>query len=221
MRYRCLILDHDDTAVDATRLVHHPAHQRTMQVLRPGQEAVDLDTWFAKNFDPGIMAFLQEELGFSAEEMDIEHRIWREFTATRRPPFYPGFLEALAEYQGRGGLIAVASHSEGHVIRSHYEHSINGCSVTPDLVFGWDMGQHRRKPHPYPVLETLRRLHLDARDVLVVDDLKPGIDMARAAGVDAAAAGWSHSIPAIRTFMREHCVATFDTVAAFAEFILR
>src|SRR5512135_1884264 len=60
-RYRCLIVDHDDTAVDGTRRVHYPAHLRAMQVLRPDLVPVDIDTWFLKNFDPGIMAFLVDE----------------------------------------------------------------------------------------------------------------------------------------------------------------
>ncbi len=191
-----------------------------MEVLRPGIEPVSLDTWFAKNFEPGIMGFLVDELGLTPEELGTELRIWREFTAREVPRFYPGFLEALATYQRRGGRVVVVSHSEEHVIRAHYEAAANGLKVHPDLVFGWDLGPDRRKPSPYPVQETLRRLDLSPRDVLVVDDLKPGIDMALAAGVDAAAAFWSHDIPAIRAFMRETCVATFDTVEDFASFVL-
>ena len=41
------------------------------------------------------------------------------------------------------------------------------------------------------------------------------------AGVDAAAAGWSHDIPSIRDFMKRTCVAYFATVPEFAEFILQ
>ena len=104
---------------------------------------------------------------------------------------------------------------------SHYEGAANGHRVMPELVFGWDMAPDKRKPSPYPVQETLRRLSLEPRDVLVLDDLKPGIDMALAAGVDAAAAGWSHHIPAIREFMKRTCVAYFETVAEFAGFVLR
>jgi len=191
-----------------------------MAVLRPGQQPVDLDTWFRKNFDPGIMAFLVDELGLTPEELALEHAIWREFTARETPPFYPGFLAALHAYQQRGGKVVVVSHSEEHVIRSHYATTDNGQRVVPDLVFGWDLGPDRRKPSPYPVLETLRRLSLEPRDVLVVDDLKPGIEMALAAGVDAAAAGWSHNIPEIRAYMARVCVATFETVEDFAAFIL-
>lgn len=221
LRYRCLILDHDDTAVDGTPQVHHPAHLRAMEVLRPGVAPADLETWYAKNFEPGIAAYLMEELGFDDDEMVLEHRIWREFTARGRPGFFPGFLEALAAYRERGGLIVVASHSEEHVIRAHYRDGSNGLALEPDLVFGWDLGPERRKPHPFPVEETLRRLGLERREVLVVDDLKPGIEMARAAGVDAAAAGWSHDIPVIREYMARHCVATLASVADFAAFVLQ
>ncbi len=220
-RYRCLVLDHDDTAVDGTRAVHYPAHRRAMEVLRPGVEPVDLETWFAKNFDPGIMGFLAGELGLTPEELEVEHRIWREFTGSRTPEFYPGMLEALSAYQRAGGRLVVVSHSEERAIRAHYAAASDGYGVMPDLVFGWELGPDRRKPRPYPVLETIRRLDLDPRDVLVVDDLKPGIDMARAAGVDAAAACWSHDLPVIRAFMERTCVACFATVAEFAGFILR
>jgi phosphoglycolate phosphatase/pyrophosphatase PpaX len=221
MRYRCLIIDHDDTAVDGTPRVHYPAHLRAMELLRPGQRPVDLETWYAKNFDPGIVGFLVDELGFTDEEMEVEHRIWREHTSTIRPDFFPGFLEALAAFRDRGGSIVVVSHSEEHVIREHYRIASDGHGVVPDLVFGWDLGPELRKPHPYPVEETLRRLGLDRRQALVLDDLKPGIDMAVAAGVDAAAAGWAHDIAPIREFMRRSCVAVFDTVDEFAEYILR
>lgn len=220
-RYRCLIINHDDTAVDSTRRVHYPAHVRSMEVLRPGSLPIDLDTWFAKNCDPGIMGFLVEELALTPEELAVEHEIWRTFTERETPRFYPGFLAALATYKAGGGRVVVVSHSESHVIEAHYRAADGGHGPMPDLVFGWELGADRRKPNPYPVHEAVRRLGLEPRDVLVVDDLKPGVVMARAAGVDAAAAGWAHDIPSIRAFMRRACVAYFGTVAEFAEFILR
>ena len=88
-------------------------------------------------------------------------------------------------------------------------------------MFGWDLEPDKRKPNPFPVHEAVRQLALEPRDVLVVDDLKPGIVMAQTAGVDAAAAGWAHDISSIRDFMRETCVAYFATVQEFAEFIVR
>jgi HAD superfamily hydrolase (TIGR01509 family) len=219
-RYRCLIIDHDDTAVDGTVRVHYPAHLKAMEVLRPGVPPVDLETWFRKNCNPGIMGFLVDELGMTREELQVELAIWREFTARETPQFYGGFLDALSAYKAEGGRVVVVSHSESAVILSHYRNAGNGHGVAPDLVFGWDMQPDLRKPNPYAVHETVRRLDLEPREVLVVDDLRPGIEMAAAAGVDAAAAGWAHDIPEIREFMERRCVAYFATVAEFAEFIL-
>ncbi|MBP7797347.1 MAG: HAD family hydrolase [Thermoanaerobaculaceae bacterium] len=189
-----------------------------MEVLRPGVTPVDLDGWFVKNFDPGIMAFLVQELGLTPAELAVEHRIWRQHTATTTPEFYPGFLEVLTAFRQRGGLVTVVSHSEADVIRRHYRAAGH---PEPDLVFGWDEGPEHRKPSPWAVHEVMRRLQLEPGDVLVVDDLRPGIQMAGSAGVDAAAAGWAHDIPAIRTWMQRTCVAYFATIEEFASFVLR
>ena len=51
----------------------------------------------------------------------------------------------------------------------------------------------------------MEKYSLKPSDILVVDDLKPGYDMARAAGVDFAAAGWAYDIPMIREFMEKNC----------------
>jgi phosphoglycolate phosphatase/pyrophosphatase PpaX len=221
LRYRCLILDHDDTAVDGTARVHYPAHLKAMALLRPGVTPVDLDEWFRKNFEPGILSFLKDEIGMSEAELKLEYDVWREFTTRGRPQFYHGFLDAIAEYKGRGGRFVVVSHSESDIVAGHYRDAGRVPPLVPDLVFGWEAGEDRRKPHPYPVEETLRRFALRPDEVLVVDDLKPGVVMAEAAGVPVAAAGWAHAIPEIRAWMTRHSVAYLDTVEAFRSFILQ
>jgi phosphoglycolate phosphatase/pyrophosphatase PpaX len=218
MRYRALILDHDDTAVDSTARVHYPSHLRSMAHLRPGHPTVDLDTWFLKNFHPGILGFLRDELGLDARELAREAEIWREGVAGWDPVYFEGFLEALAEFRARGGQLAVASHAHPDLILEHYRQA--GLALEPELVFGWDADPDKRKPSPYPVRAILGRLGLAAEEVLVVDDLRPGVEMALAAGVPVAAAGWAHDIPAIRSYMQANCVAYFERVADFADFIL-
>lgn len=203
MKIKCLILDHDDTVVDSSATVHFPAHLEVMKKLRPNYPIIDLNTWFEKNFDPGIITFLTEEIGLNKEEMDEEYRIWQEFNESRNPPFYPGFPELMRDYIREGGIIAVVSHSTGLHIRRHYEKGAPG--VMPDFIFGWDHDPDRRKPSPWPVIRILEETGLNREDVLVVDDLKPGVEMAKAAGVPVAAAGWGHSIPSIREAMMELC----------------
>jgi cellulose synthase/poly-beta-1,6-N-acetylglucosamine synthase-like glycosyltransferase len=49
-------------------------------------------------------------------------------------------------------------------------------------------------------------------EIIVVDDLKPGYDMAKGAGVDFAAAGWAYDVREIEDFMRENCDYYLETV---------
>ncbi|MCX7023354.1 MAG: HAD hydrolase-like protein [Spirochaetes bacterium] len=218
----CLVIDHDDTAVMSTPLIHYPAHVEAMRRLRPGVAAISLDGWFRKNFHPGLNEFLCDELGMSDAELAESQRIWREFTASRAAEFFPGMLTALCEFKRRGGVLVVVSHSDvGTIERDYRAAAASGLgAVVPDLVFGWDEDPERRKPHPWPVLETMSRFGFKPGELLVLDDLKPGADMAYAAGVDFAAAGWGHAIPEIRAAFRERCFRWFETVGDFSGYLL-
>ena len=97
--YRCLIIDHDDTAVSSTAEIHYPAHQEMMRKLRPGLPGPSMETWFLKNFDPGVIQYLQGDLGLSDAELMEELEIWRGFTTTRVPHFFPGVLDLLRAFR--------------------------------------------------------------------------------------------------------------------------
>ena len=46
LRYRLLLLDHDDTTVDSTASIHYPAHVESVRALRPDLEPCSLRRWF-------------------------------------------------------------------------------------------------------------------------------------------------------------------------------
>jgi phosphoglycolate phosphatase/pyrophosphatase PpaX len=219
MRYRLLLIDHDDTAVDSTAVVHYPAHLEALRVLRPQAARPTIEQWWLANFEPGIMEHLVSVLGMNETELAREMEIWRSFTTSRVPPFFPGFRELLVSFRDRGGLVAVVSHSERQNILRDYRQP-GGPAFEPDLVFGWEADPGRRKPDPWPVREALARLGAEAGEALVIDDLRPGVIMAQAAGVAAAGAGWAHRVPRIRDWMRGHCLACFDTVGELGAFLL-
>ena len=44
MKYKCLMIDHDDTTVDSTPSIHHLAHIEQMKQLGRSHEALDLES---------------------------------------------------------------------------------------------------------------------------------------------------------------------------------
>jgi phosphoglycolate phosphatase-like HAD superfamily hydrolase len=213
LRYRCLVVDHDDTSVMSTPGIHYPAHVEALKRLRPGRAPISLDGWLAKNFEPGLIGYLRGELGFTDEESGEAYRIWKSYTCAAVPEFFPGLLEIYAEHKAAGGFLVVVSHSEAEMIERDYRAAGElGERAKPDLVFGWDEDPELRKPAPYPLAEAMRRLGLSPRETLVLDDLKPGAEMAASLGVDFAAAGWGHSIPAIKEGMAGRCRYYLDRV---------
>ena len=148
-----------------------------MRLVRPEHQPVSLEELVRQELRARDHGLPGGRAGLTEEELATAFRIWREFTAGA-PRSSTRVLAALAAYRAKGGAIVVASHSEEHVIRAHYRAAGQRPPLMPDLVFGWEVGPDRRKPHPFPVHETLRQLGLEPRDVLVVDDLKPGIEMA-------------------------------------------
>lgn len=218
MRFRCLLLDHDDTTVRGTEEIHYPAHVESVRILRPDLEPVSLQGWFERNHDPGVSAYLRSL--FTEEQMVEEHNIWERAIAGFVPSFYEGMPELLASFRRRGGKVAVISHSPADAIHRHYETHPMADLIRPDLVLGWDPRPERRKPSAWPARVALETLQVNAEEALLLDDLAPGVRMAQAVGVCTAAAGWGHAVPSIQDFMRRECNYYFTSVEDFAAFLL-
>ena len=203
MKYKCLVLDHDDTVVASTASIHYPCFIEYLRKTRPHLVSkYTVEDYFVKNFDPGIVELLMDEVGLDAEELKEEEKFWEDYVKDHTPRAYPGISELITEFRLRGGLIAVNSHSLTKYIVRDYEFN---SLPTPDIIFGWDIPKTKRKPKPDTLFELMEKYSLKKDEIIVVDDLKPGYDMARAAGVDFAAAGWAYDVPEIEEFMRKNC----------------
>lgn len=209
MKYRCLVLDHDDTVVNSTAAVHYPPFVAALKALRPGI-TLSLEDYFLFNFDPGFSAYCDNVLHFTKAEQAWQEENWLRYVADHVPSAYPGMRETLLRFRAEGGLLCVVSHSfRKNILR---DYAANGLP-TPDLIFGWDEPPEMRKPSPRPLLEILRRFALSPGEAVVVDDLKPGKDMADACGVDFIAAGWAHRIPRIVNYMKASGARYCESVA--------
>lgn len=203
LKYRCLVLDHDDTVVNSTATIHYPCFLEYLSKIKPGMEKnYTLESYLVKNFHPGVVSLFRDECGMSEEEFTAEQAYWAEYVKDHIPPAYPGIREILCRFRAAGGILAVDSHSYVRYIERDYRTA--GLPM-PDVIYGWDLPPEQRKPSPYTLFDLMKRYSLAPGDLLVVDDLKPGYDMAKGAGVDFAAAGWGYDVPEIESFMRKNC----------------
>ena len=208
----CLVLDHDDTVVASTPAIHYPAFLDAMARLRP-QVKWSLQEYVMYNFEPGFQAICRDMLHLTDEEMEVEQEIWKQWTGTHVPPMFPGMAELLYRYRKAGGKICVASHSSEEMIRRDYRIH---CGFEPELVFGWELPPEKRKPAPFALEEIMRRYSLAPKELLMVDDLKPGWQMAQSCNVPFAFAGWGCEVEPVRAFMKKHSIYALDTVAQLA-----
>ena len=208
MKYPCLVMDHDDTVVNSTATVHYPCFAQFTAKYYPNYRCT-LEDYFIKNFDPGVVAFFRDEVGMTEDMMRFEQAYWNDYVQGHVPQVYPGMAEILWEQKRRGGALCVVSHSYArNILRDYRENGL----PEPDLVFGWEVPAEKRKPRPDSLIEIMDQLGFAPEEMLVVDDLKPGYDMARAVGAPFAAAGWANDIPEIEGFMRKNCDLYFKTV---------
>ena len=215
MKYKCLIFDHDDTVVNSTATIHYPCFVKYLQEYRPGM-TLSLEEYFLKNFEPGFVEMAKGDFGLSDDELEEEVAYWNRYVQSHIPEAYPGILEIMERQKAEGGLIAVISHSmKDNILRDYRANSL----PEPDIIFGWEQPPERRKPNTWPVEQVMKELGLKKEELLMIDDLKPGYDMALRAGIDFAAVGWANDIWQIESFMRANCSRYFKTVEELRNFL--
>ena len=215
MKYKCLVFDHDDTVVNSTATIHYPCFVEYLKAFYPG-ESISLEDYFLLNFEPGFVPMCRERYGMTDADLDHEARFWQGYVKNHIPTAYPGIREIMERQKAAGGLVCVVSHSFDYNIRRDYE--ANGLPA-PDAVYGWERPESQRKPNPFPLEDIMARFDLAPSEILMIDDLKPGYDMAAAVGAGFAAVGWAYDIPEIEAFMRRNCPLYFKKVQELADWV--
>ena len=215
LKYRCLIVDHDDTVVNSTATVHYPCFVQYCAEFFPDYTCT-LEHYFLKNFDPGVVAFFGKEVGMTHEQMMHEQTYWNEYVQHHIPKVYPGMRDILLRQKAEGGILCVISHSyRDNILRDYRENDL----PEPDMIFGWECPPDRRKPNSWPLEQIMETYHLQPEEMLVLDDLKPGYDMARKVHVPFAAAGWANDIREIESFMRNNCDLYFKRITELNQWL--
>lgn len=216
LKYRCLVLDHDDTVVQSMKTLSYPFFLYVLEQFRPGQTMTFPD-YVRDCHHYGFAELCRLRFSFTEEELSREHKMWMGYVLNHTPDPYPGIESILKHQKEEGGLICVVSHSsKENILRDYDAH----FGFHPDAIYGWELPEKQRKPHPYPLQDIMKRFDLTPEQLLVADDMKLACKMAAPLGISVAYAGWNGlDVPQIDTEMTQLCDFTFRTTAEFEEFL--
>lgn len=216
LKYKCLVLDHDDTVVQTERYIGYPYFRDYIAQIRPGQDLRFQD--YVRDCSNMVFADMcRQRWNMTQEECDQEYRGWKEYYRNNPHPIFPGIDRIIHRQKALGGLVCVVSLSPAQDILQDYAQHFG---IVPDAVYDHDMPPHMRKPNPYPLEDIMGRFHLKPEEILVVDDMKLAWMMAHPLNVDVAYAAWSKTdFPELTTEMRQICDYAFDSTENLEKFL--
>lgn len=187
LKYKCLVLDHDDTIVQTERAIGFPYFKSYIERIRPGKTL----TFEEYIHDCNNMVFVEmckERWQFTDAESQEEYLGWKQYCLDHIPPLCQGVANIIQKQKELGGLVCVSSLSTAEIIRRDFMHHIGFC---PDAIYDNDLPSQRRKPNPYALVDIMQKFDLNEGEILVIDDMKLGWQMASACNIKFAFAGWS------------------------------
>ena len=216
LKYRCLVLDHDDTVVQSEKTLGFPYFKEFMARIRPWVE-LTLEEYVRGCHELPFVDMCRQKWQFTDEELMAEWDGWKKYILTHIPDAYEGIESIIRRQKENGGLVCVASLSGAQSITRDY---LTHFGMEPDAIYGWDLPKHQQKPDPYPLQDIMARYDLQPEDLLVVDDMKLGWRMAKAVGVQVAFSAWSKSdFPELEGEMRSICDFSFDSPTELEAFL--
>ena len=208
LKYKCLVLDHDDTVVQSMKTLSYPFFLIELEQFRPG-ETISLEEYILECHRIGFAELCRQRFHFTDEEMKIEHQQWMDYILKNIPAPYPGIEKIIHKQREEGGLICVVSHSHADNISRDYQAHFG---MQPDAIYGWELPPEKRKPNSWPLQDIMDRYSLKPEEMLVIDDMKLACLMAEPLGVKVCYAGWSGmGVQSLSDEMKALCALNFDT----------
>ena len=216
LKYRCLVLDHDDTVVQTLKSLSYPFFCLELDQFRPGT-TMSISEYVTQCHRLGFADMCRECFGFTEEELSLEHQQWMDYIMDNIPDVFLGIDRIIHRQKAEGGIICVVSHSDSdNILRDYRVH----FGIEPDAVYGWNMEPYQRKPNPWPLKDIMERFQLRPEEILVVDDMQLACQMADPLGVKVAFAGWDDmGVPELRQEMTERCTYAFYSTSELEKFL--
>ena len=218
LRYKCMVLAHADTVVQTEKAIGYPYFKEYIERVRPGH-SLTYPEYVADCNNMIFADMCRRKWQFTDEELLEEYMGWKAYSLQHMPPIFPGIDRIIHRQKEEGGLVCVASMSgTENILRDYNAH----FGMVPDAIFSWDLPEHQRKPSPYALHQIMQTYNLTRDELLMIDDMRPGVDMARAAGVKVAFAAWGRlDHPEIMAPMEQICEYTFRNTQELEKFLFR
>lgn len=180
--YKAIIYDIDGTILNTLNMNLIPLLQIIKEELNEVWELKDVLKYASS---PGLR--ILEDLGI--KDIEKTYVRWVQYVNEYEEGaiLYDGFEEVFQRFNDIGLRQAVASAKNREqydidMVSQGYDKYIETAVLADDTTL--------HKPHPDPLLECLRRLELDARQVVYVGDSLYDYQASRSAGIDFAYAKW-------------------------------
>lgn len=218
LKYKCLVLDHDDTVVQTEKTLGYPYFCKILEQFRPGC-TISFHDYVLDCHNYGFSEMCVRRWQFTPDEQKEEYRGWMEYVMTHIPAIFEGIGNVIKRQKAEGGLVCVVSHSSNENITRDYWHHFH---TFPDAIYGWDLPAEQRKPHPSPLLDIMEKYGLTAKDILVIDDMKLGWNMAHSVNIPTAFAAWGKlEFPELSKEMNMLCDFSFKTTVELFDYLFK
>ena len=182
MKYKAILFDMDGVLIESEFLMRHSAIQALAEY---GIEAKHEDfVEFTGMGEDKFVGGVAEKYGH-AYTFDMKERAYDYFgQQVKEMAHVPeGVKEMLEALHAKGFVMAVCSAADLRKVRYNIQAIGVDESIFSALVTGSDVA--RKKPFPDIYLEGARRIGMEPKNCLVIEDAISGIQAAHAAGMDA------------------------------------
>ncbi len=216
LKYRCLVLDHDDTVVQSEKTIGYPFFREIVRQFRPGRD-ITLEEYLTGCHELGFANMCRQTYQFTEEELLKEFLAWKAYVREHIPEIFPGIDRIIHRQKAEGGILCVVSHSgKENIARDYRVH----FGIQPDAIYGWDLPEEKRKPNTFPLEDIMEKFQVTRDEILGVDDMKLAWDMANKVGVKTAFAKWGkEDFPSLCEEMQRLCDYTFRRISDLEAFL--
>ena len=184
MKYKAILFDMDGVLIESEFLMRHSAIQALADygITAKHEDFLEFTGMGEDKFVGGVAEKYGLKYEFAMKELAYDYYGQQVKDMTEVPE---GIKEMLTKLHEKGILLAVCSAADLRKVRYNIQAIGVDESIFTALVTGSDVT--RKKPFPDIYLEGARRVGIEPKDCLVVEDAISGVQAAHAAGMDAVA----------------------------------